>query len=76
MQNLPQIQNANVESLSTREDLEKDDEDRIVVEQFSISLFCIYSSFLEFGMLSQFVFKSLCILSIFIFIKNFMLHGL
>ena len=52
MQNLPQIQNANVESLSTREDLEKDDEDRIVVEQFSISLFCIYSSFLEFGMLS------------------------
>ena len=52
MQNLPQIQNANVKSLSTREDLEKDDEDRIVVEQFSISLFCIYSSFLEFGMLS------------------------
>ena len=49
MQNLPQIQNANVESLSTREDLEKDDEDR---EQFSISLFCIYSFFLEFGMLS------------------------
>ena len=49
MQNLPQIQNANVESLSTREDLEKDDED---CEQFSISLFCIYSSFLEFGMLS------------------------
>ena len=52
MQNLSQIQNANVESLSTREDLEKDDEDWIVVEQFSISLFCIYSSFLEFGMLS------------------------
>ena len=52
MQNLPQIQNANVESLSTCEDFEKDDEDRIVVEQFSISLFCIYSSFLEFGMLS------------------------
>ena len=52
MQNLPQIQNANVESLSTREDLEKDDEDRIVVEQFFIILFCIYSSFLEFGMLS------------------------
>ena len=52
MQNLPQLQNANVESLSTHEDLEKDDEDRIVVEQFSISLFCIYSSFLEFGMLS------------------------
>ena len=51
MQNLPQIQNANVESLSTREDLEKDDEDRIVFEQFSISLFCIYS-YLEFGMLS------------------------
>ena len=49
VQNLPQIQNANVKSLSTREDLEKDDEDR---EQFSISLFCIYSSFLEFGMLS------------------------
>ena len=49
MQNLPQIQNTNVGSLSTREDLEKDDEDR---EQFSISLFCIYSSFLEFGMLS------------------------
>ena len=49
MQNLTQIQNANVESLSTREDLEKDDEDR---EQFSISLFCIYCSFLEFGMLS------------------------
>ena len=49
MQNLPQIQNANVESLSN---LEKDDEDRIVVEQFFISLFCIYSSFLEFGMLS------------------------
>ena len=49
MQNLPQIQNANVEYLSTREDLEKDDEDR---EQFFISLFCIYSSFLEFGMLS------------------------
>ena len=49
MQNLPQIQNANVKSLSTREDLEKDDEDR---EQFSISLFCIYNSFLEFGMLS------------------------
>ena len=52
MQNLSQIQNANVESLSTREDLEKDDKDRIVVEQFSISLFCIYSSFLEFDMLS------------------------
>ena len=52
MQNLSQIQNANVESLSTCEDFEKDDEDRIVVEQFSISLFCIYSSFLEFGMLS------------------------
>ena len=49
MQNLPQIQNANIKSLSTREDLEKDGEDR---EQFSISLFCIYSSFLEFGMLS------------------------
>ena len=42
MQNLPQIQNANVESLSTREDLEKDDENS---EQFSISLFCIYSFF-------------------------------
>ena len=52
MQNLPQLQNANVEYLSTHEDLEKDDEDWIVVEQFSISLFCIYSSFLEFGMLS------------------------
>ena len=52
MQNLPPIQNANVESLSTREDIKKNDEDRIVVEQFSISLFCIYSSFLEFGMLS------------------------
>ena len=52
MQNLSQIQNVNVESLSTRENLEKDDKDRIVVEQFSISLFCIYSSLLEFGMLS------------------------
>ena len=41
-----------VESLSTCEDLEKDDEDRIVFEQFSISLFCIYSFFLEFGMIS------------------------
>ena len=51
MQNLSQIQKANVESLSTREDLEKDDEDQIVFEQFSISLFCIYS-YLEFGMLS------------------------
>ena len=49
MKNLPQIHNANVESLSTREYLEKNDEDR---EQFFISLFCIYSSFLEFGMLS------------------------
>ncbi|KAH0668943.1 hypothetical protein KY289_023436 [Solanum tuberosum] len=32
VQNLPQIQNGNVESSSTRRDLEKDDEDRIVVE--------------------------------------------
>ena len=46
------VWSAAVESLSTCEDLEKDDEDRIVVGQFSISLFCIYSSFLEFGMLS------------------------
>ncbi|KAH0662140.1 hypothetical protein KY284_027071 [Solanum tuberosum] len=33
VQNLLQIQNGNVESLSTRGDLEKDDEERIVVEQ-------------------------------------------
>ncbi|KAH0754085.1 hypothetical protein KY290_024355 [Solanum tuberosum] len=33
VQNVPQIQNGNVESSSTRRDLEKDDEDRIVVEE-------------------------------------------
>ncbi|WMV20262.1 hypothetical protein MTR67_013647 [Solanum verrucosum] len=33
VQNLPQIQNENVESSSTRGDLEKDNEERIVVEE-------------------------------------------
>ncbi|KAL3371814.1 hypothetical protein AABB24_008381 [Solanum stoloniferum] len=33
MQNLPQIQNGNVESSSTRGDLEKDNEERIVVKE-------------------------------------------
>ena len=76
MQNLPQIQNANVESLSTCEDLEKDDEDRIVVEQFSISLFCIYICFFKFGILSQFIFKSLYMLSILFLLNNFTLNSL
>jgi len=47
VQNLPQIQNGNVESSSTRGDLEKDDEERIVVEEDGneevFNYFCMFS---------------------------------
>ena len=66
-----QVQDSNVSKVNTLlmkeeklgvEDFQKLVEDQVGEEQFSISLFSIYSSFLEIDIPSQFIFKSLCML--------------
>ncbi|KAH0680346.1 hypothetical protein KY290_022528 [Solanum tuberosum] len=63
MQNLPQIQNGNVESSSTRGDLEKDNEERIVVkedgnEEFTLKTFALITGLNCVGGIDDFKFNT------------------